>query len=203
MRWAGTQNQSRQDHLFRSDVVMTGSALLVLPRAQSRSQLILQNLGSGAMAIEIGSARAHCAITSGKVSSVSIDNGGFGFTKPPIVVFYGGGTAGNGSYLGLGQPGGEAPPHPAKGIAVLSGGAVASITITDPGSGYVIAPFVFMYDSDLDPYGAALPSVTGFSGINLPANMTVPIAWQGSACPTDPIAVIGTSMDVLFCGWMD
>ena len=76
-----------------------------------------------AVAPRIGTASATCTISSGVVNAVTIVNAGFGFGKAPLVRFLGGGNAGNGSYLGLNQPGGASPSHPAQGLAVLSGGA--------------------------------------------------------------------------------
>jgi len=197
-------NQQVRHYLYTNDITMTGSAQLVMGQSQARSVLMLQNIGSHTMNIEFGSARAHCTLSSGAVNSVVIDNGGFGFTKPPVVVFLGGGPseAGGGpnsSYLGLNQPNGAAPSNFAQGHAVLSGSTVASVTIDNPGSGYVKAPYVFLYNDDLDPYGCATPSST--SGIQLLAGGS--LTFNGTGCPTDPISVIGTASDVLVCRWMD
>lgn len=183
---------------------MTGSAQLVMAQSQARSVLILQNTGVNAMRVEIGSARAHCAITSGAVTSVTVDNAGFNFTKPPVVQFMGGGAPeaggiGNSSYGGLSQPNGVAPSNFAQGHAVLSGSTLGSIVIDNPGSGYVRAPFVFIYNSDLDPYGCAVP--TSSTGLLLPAGQS--LVFNGTGCPTDPVSVIGTSSDILIARWMD
>jgi|HubBroStandDraft_3_1064219.scaffolds.fasta_scaffold38582_2 hypothetical protein len=185
---------------------MTGAAQLVMGQSVSRSFLALQNIGSHAMNVEFGSARATCAISGGKVTSggFTITNAGFNFTSPPVIRFLGGGGGpGNqgAPYLGLNQPNGMAPSRPARAHATLSGGAVSAIVLDDPGAGYLIAPFVFLFDNDLDPYGCAVPSST--SGLSLPAGMTAPIAWEGTTCPTDPIAVIGTTSDILVVRWMD
>src|SRR5918911_684528 len=58
------------------------------------------------------------------VKTISVTNGGSGYTSPPVVTIAGGG--------GLS----------ATATAVLTDGAVTSITITHPGSGYVSAPVV-------------------------------------------------------------
>lgn len=208
MKLVGSGNQVREDYLYRSDatIASTNTAQLVLGNSMSRSTLILQNLGSHAMYVEIGAGRAHATISGGSVTSVSIDNAGFNFTNPPLVRFLGGGTGGqffgsNPNYLGLNQPGGAAPSDAATAIATLSGGAINAITVNHGGSGYVKAPYVLLINNDLDPYGCSAPSAT--SGISLPANQTVPIAWNGTTCPTQPIAVYGTQNDVLFCAWME
>ena len=203
MKGIGLGDQIREDYLYRSDVTIasTNTAQLVLAQSQSRSSLILQNLGSHVMYIEIGAGRAHCAISSGAVTTVTVDNAGFNFTNPPLVRFLGGGTqSGVNNYLGLNQPNGWAPSDPASAIAALSGGAINTITVNHGGSGYVKAPYVLLINSDLDPYGCSAPSAT--SGISLPANQSTPVAWNGATCPTGPIAVYGTQNDVLFCAFM-
>jgi hypothetical protein len=200
--------QTKRFPLFTADGSITtgGTAQLVLPQVQSRSLLKLQNTSAGPLWFEFGSARATCAISSGVVSSVTVTNAGFNFTKPPVVTFFGGGKAGNGSFLGLNQPGGEGPNsmlgvgRPAKAHAVLTSNAVSSIVIDDPGAGYAIAPYVFIYNSDLDPYGCAVPSVG--AGLLLAAN-SPPLLIDGTSCHTDPIAVFGATPGQTFlCRWM-
>ena len=79
--------------------------------------------------------------------------------------------------------------------------SVASITVDYGGANYAIAPYVFLFNDDLDPNGCAVPSSS--SGIILPSGMTSPIAFNGTVTPTDPIAVLGTTSDVLTCRWAD
>lgn len=215
MRLQGSGGQQRQDSLYTADVTLGGSAAqIVLGKSMSRSSLILQNLGTHVMAVEIGGARATATLTGSVVTSCSITNAGWNYTKPPLVRFLGGGYAGgssndpayNSAYLGLNQPNGATPSDPAQGIAVMTGSAgnlsVASITIINGGANYAIAPYVMLISSDLDPYGCALPAV-GSAGIQLPASQAVPIAFNGTICPTDAISVIGTSGDILLCRWLD
>lgn len=59
-----------------------------------------------------------------RVSSVTVPDGGSGYTSPPTVSFTGGGGTG------------------AAATAVLSGNSVASITVTNQGTGYTSAPTV-------------------------------------------------------------
>ena len=157
--------------------------------------LIQNNSATNVMFVEFGSARATATITNGAVSALTVTNGGFGFTYPPVVRFAGGGHAGNMKYLGLNQPGGDGPTstqvvgRQAKAHAVLTGGVVTSIVIDDPGAGYVIAPYVFIANTGLDPYGCASPffgSVT--SGIQIAANGGS-YYMNGTVCPTDPISI--------------
>lgn len=210
MKLVSAENQQKRHPLYVADGTITtgGTAQLVLARSQARSHIIVQNLSTGPLYMETGSARATCSLTSGTVTGTSITNAGFNFTKPPVIEFLGGGYAGNTTYLGLGQPNGASPDssygttgRPAKAHAVLSGGALNSIVIDDPGVGYATAPFVFIYNSDLDPNGCALPSAT--SGILLQAG-AAPLIYNGTACFTDSIALFGaTTGQAFMLRWMD
>lgn len=210
MKLVNAGNAQIQHFLYSSDGTITagGTPQLVLARSLSRSYLLIQNLSNGPMWLEMGSARATCTISSGGVNAVSVANAGFNFTKPPVVLFMGGGPAGgssgplsNKSYIGLAQPGAPAPSRPAKGHAVLTGSAVSSIVIDDPGAGYVLAPYVFIYNSDLDPAGCAAPSAT--SGILL-SGQGDKVEWNGTCCPTDPVAIFGADTAAAYLArWMD
>ncbi len=209
MKLVGSSNQQIRHYMYDASgtVAAGGTAQLVLAQSQSRSFLLLQNNSAGNLWFEFGSARATATLTSDKVTSVSVTNAGFGFTKPPVVRFYGGGyELGGGknvnpSYLGLNQPNGSSPSNPADAVAVLTTGAVSSIVVNDGGAKYVKAPFVFLFNNDLDPYGCAVPSAT--SGILLTAGSS-PLIWNGTTCPTDPIAVFGADTGAAFvCKWMD
>ena len=181
----------------------------------SRSHLILQNLSNGPLWFEFGSARASATITNGVVTSVTVTNAGFNFTRAPKVLFMGGGGgdgsggqyagSGNTSYVGLGQPNGWAPSNPAKGRAIMTGSApnqsVASIAVDSGGSNYLCAPYVFLHDDRLDPNGVAVPSAG--IGLMLTAN-SPPYVVNGSTCTTDAIAVFGaTAGQGFLCKWMD
>lgn len=63
--------------------------------------------------------------------SVSIIDGGSGYTKAPTVKFKGGKSAVKASHF-----------KQAKGTAVIENGKVVGITITNPGSGYLSAPSI-------------------------------------------------------------
>lgn len=214
MYFQGTKAQGRRDTIFDASGTITtgGTAQLVLPVHPSRAHLFFQNTSTSVMTLEFGSARATCAISGGAVTSggFTVTNAGFNFTKPPIIQFDGGGKAGNASFLGLNQPGGEGPNsklgagRPAQALAVMTGSApnlaLSSITLIDPGAGYVIAPFVYIQNSDLDPYGCALPSAT--------VGVLVPISggniwYNGTACPTDSLSVYCATTSATFtCKWM-
>jgi hypothetical protein len=84
--------------------------------------------------------------------------------------------------------------------AVLTTGAVSSIVVDDGGTGYVVAPYVFIVNSDLDPNGCAIPAI-GTAGVQL--NSGGSLFFNGTTCPTDSISVIGTSGDTLLAKWTD
>lgn len=73
----------------------------------------------------ITAANANQAVVAQKVTSVTIINGGSGYTTAPSVTF-------------------SPPPSgtTATGTAVVSGGAVVAVTITNQGTGYTSAPTV-------------------------------------------------------------
>lgn len=203
MKLVSSGNQQCQHPMYSADGTVTagGTAQLVLARSMARSFLKLQNLSNGPLYFEFGSARATATLTSGAVTGLTITNAGFGFSKPPVVEMLGGGAAGNSTYLGLGQPNGTSPSNPAFVTAVLTTGAVSSFQISNPGSGYVTAPYVFIRNSDLDPNGCAIPSVT--SGMLLAAN-SPPYILNGTCCTTDSVAVFGaTTGQAYLCRWMD
>lgn len=211
MKLVGSGNQSAEHYFYRADSTITtgGTAQLILGRAQSRSHFFIQNISTGVMYVEIGTGAAHATLTGNVVTSVTVDNAGFGFSHAPLVRFLGGGYAGNSSYTGLAQPGGAAPDtgagSPAKARCIMTGSApnmsISSIIVDYGGTGYAIAPYVQILNSDLDPNGAAVPS-SGV-GIQLAANGGS-IYYNGTTCPTDPIAIWGaTTSQAFLCRWMD
>lgn len=206
MKLVGSSSQIALHPLYDASgtIAAGGTAQLVLAQSMMRSHLILGNNSNDPLWFEFGSARATCALTGTSVSSFSITNAGFGFTRPPNVILLGGGPPPGqttGPYLGLNQPNGFAPTHPATAHAVLVGGAVSSFVIDDPGANYLIAPYVFMYNDSLDPYGCAIPSAN--VGVLIPSGAP-PLIYNGTVCPTDAIAVYGaTTGDAFLCKWMD
>ena len=192
----GTKAQGDRSPLYDASGSTTGAAQLVRPMVPSCSHFMIQNLSlTTAMYVEFGSARATATITSGAITAITVTNGGFGFTYPPTVRFAGGGVGNDSRNLGLNQPGGDGPNsaltkgRPAVAHAVLTAGVVTSIVIDDPGAGYAIAPYVYLQNTTLDPYGAANPffgSVT--SGVLLLASGGAYYV-NGTVCPTDQVSL--------------
>lgn len=203
MKLFNSPNQQVRHPLFDASGTITtgGAAQLLLAQSAARSYLLIENLSAGPLWLEFGCARATATLSSGAVASCAITNVGFGFTKAPVVQFLGGGNAGNSSYLGLNQPNGDAPQLPALGHAVLVANAVSSIVIDQPGTGYVKAPYVFMFNNDLDPYGVAVPATN--SGLLLQANGGS-FVMESTTCTTDAVAIFGATTGQQFaCKWMD
>ena len=203
MKLVGSGGQHVSHYMYDASGAVTtgGTAQLILPKAQARSFLMIENTSAGNLLFEFDGARATATLTSGAVSSTSITNAGFGYVKAPIVRFWGGGgPVGVPAYGGVGMPGEFAPQIPATGIAVLSGATVGSITITNPGVGYLTAPYVQLINSDLDPVGCAVPSAT--VGLLLAANGS--FTFNGTYCPTGTVSVFGASTGQAFvCKYAD
>ena len=198
-RVVGFTEQANLTPVYRADgtVAAGGTAQLILPRAAPRSSILLQNTSaSDTLYFEFGCARAKATVSNGKVTAITVTNAGFGFTYAPIVRFLGGGNASNGLDLGLGYPNQNAPSDFAAAHCVMSGGAISSIVIDDPGNGYDCAPYVQILNDPNDNYGAAVPSTT--SGFKLAPGASLYQAYN--VVTTDAIAVYGaTTGDSWFC----
>lgn len=197
MHLPNSQMQAGPHRAYLYTGAASGAAQLILPEQVSRSMLLVQNLSDTAMYLEIGSARATAALTSGVVSSCTVTNGGFGFTVPPTIEFVGGlaGSASTFSYAGaadiLAAPGSPGAPTGKSAIAhaVLTGGVVSSIVVDDGGSGYVVPPLVLMHNSRRDPFGCADPFFSSaVSGVYLAAGGGSYYI-NGTVCPTDSLAL--------------
>lgn len=209
MQLPGTRAQQLRDFMFDASGSITagGTSQLVLPERKSTSFLFFQNISDTDMYLEFGSARATATLTSGAVTSVTVTNGGFGFTRPPVVRFEGGGNTSwdmnNPSFLGCGQIGYPAPGSVARARCVLTAGVVSSIVVDSPGASYAQAPYVMISDSLLDPFGCADPfygsAVSGFLIGSQGGSYYV----NGTACTTDPISVYCASSNKKYtCRWM-
>lgn len=217
MKLTGSGEQRARHYLYDASgtIATEGTAQLLLPVHMSRSLLWFVNNSTAAMYVDFGGPRVTCTISGGAVTSggFTINNAGFGYTLPPRVVFLGGGApqgvtvapqpgwaigkstqiGPNNGFLGstLGwDPNWPAPQNPARAYAVLTAGAVSSIVLENPGSGYLYAPFVFLVNNDLDPVGCALPSVTAGAGSLEVVASGGSLSFNQTCCPTDQCAVI-------------
>ncbi|TAK97661.1 MAG: hypothetical protein EPO08_20915 [Rhodospirillaceae bacterium] len=192
----GSSQQRKALPLYDASGTVTsgGTAQLIVPMALTRSSLMFVNNSDTAMYLEIGAARAAATLSSGTVSSVAVTNAGFGYSKPPLVTFKGGGNTGwnqsNPTFLSATLPDYPSPDHPAKAHCVMTGSAgaqtVASIVVDDPGSGYATQPYVELANDPNDPIGCAVPSAS--AGIYIAPNGGS-YCCNGVACTTDAIAV--------------
>ena len=213
MKLPNVGGQGRRDLTYPADGIIASASLpqLILPEHPSRSSLFFMNSSAATMYWRFGGATATCTITNGVVQTPSIVNAGFNYSRPPKVHFYGGGIIPqegvipqNTSYVGAPGPNFPAPINPAKGIAVMSGSApnmsVASIQLETGGSGYVIAPMVFLENDILDPNGAFDPSEGGGAGFLLYPGQSIYLAH--SAVPTDALSVFCATATAPFaCYW--
>lgn len=209
MKWTGISNQARYDYLYDASrlIASANAPALLLPRGMSRTYLFIQNLSNTAtIFLEFDGPRATANLTNGVVTSLTPTNVGFNFTKPPVIRFEGGGNdLGGGKnvnrgYLGLGLPGGSSPSARAKATAKITGGALSGFDISTGGANYAVAPYVLIENDDLDPYGCALPTV----GQGYQLNAGEKLEWNGSVCPTGPVAVITQDVNTFVtCKWMD
>lgn len=196
MKLVGAGGQQRVDFEYDASGTIGTTAAVVLARSQSRSSLFIQNLAATALYVEIDGPRATATISGGAVTGFTITNAGFNYTKAPVVRLLGGGNdlgggnAVNRSYLGLNQPNGSSPSRPCRAHAVLTGGAVSSIVIDDPGANYAIAPYVLLFNDDLDPYGCAIPTAAA-SRVLLTQGAS--FTWNGTVTPTGPVALLGAA----------
>ncbi|MEM7144526.1 MAG: fibronectin type III domain-containing protein [Verrucomicrobiota bacterium] len=86
-------------------------------------------------------------ISGGSVAMVHVLAGGSGHQAPPSVILTGGGGSG------------------AKAIASITDGAVSSILVTDPGSGYTSAPIVSFGAHSIEIIGNANGSAYTYNGV--------------------------------------
>lgn len=220
MQLVGSRGQAVRDVLYDASVAIpSATKILLLPEMKSRSFLMIQNLGTHSMWVQFGSATATATLTATAVSSVAVTNAGFNFSVPPVIEFFGGGSGNNSQYISAGAVGFPSPGtggttgtlpapgtakvlRPAQAHCIMSGAVgsqtVVSITVDDGGFGYVIAPYVFIRNSILDPNGCADPSTSSGSGMLL-TSAGGSLTFNGTFCPTDSVAVFGTAGDVCSC----
>ena len=202
--FAGFRGQRNKDVLYDASgtVAAGGTSQLVLPASISRSYVFIENLSSSAtLYYEFGAAFATATITNGAVTAITVVNGGFGFTVPPLVQFLGGGSGGGFLKTSAGLP--DYPPpgvaigngnsvvtgdRPALARAVLTGGVITSFIIDDPGQGYLNAPYVYITNHQSDPRGCADP----FYGSTARGMALLPFGsqtFETNYITTEPLAV--------------
>lgn len=193
-----TGQYTGSEYLFDASgtIASGGTAQLILPKALSRSSLIIENISAVNMLIEIGAARATATLTSGAVSSCSVSNAGFGYSLPPKIIFLGGQNLQQTmpAYTLQGLSDWISPSNPAQAHCIMSGSApnmtVGSIVIDNPGANYAYPPVVFLQNDPRDPYGCAVPSAS--VGLLLLASGGSYTS-NGTICTTDQISIFCAS----------
>lgn len=205
MELTGSRGQRGiRSHFYDSSgtIATGGTAQLIAPEAKLRSSFVFENISDTNMFLEFGSARATATLTSGAVSSCSVTNAGFGFSRPPKITFLGGAWDNPNNALPTytlpGCPCWPAPSNIASARCVMTGSApnqtVSSITIDNPGSGYLYPPIILIENDPLDPYGCAAPSAT--VGILIVPNGSY--TSNGIVCVTDQISVFCATISKAF-----
>lgn len=197
----GFRRQSDQFDLFTfsGTIAVGGTAQVLLPQQPTRCYLQIQNTSSALLTVGIGPATANPTLASGKITGVTVINGGLGYVVAPQVVFLGGLAAVN---AGLFASDFNMDPvrekqvgfRPAVAFATISAGVVTAITVTDQGNGYLSVPYVYLYNPLPDLGGGAFtPSAT--AGLQL-AGATAPAAggsvtYENSIVPTGAVNIFG------------
>ena len=106
----------------------------------------------------------------GTVASVTITNGGSGYTSPPTITFSGGGVT--------------SPAQQAIAVCTISGGSISAVTVVSPGFGYTSTPTITL-SSVLG--GAILtPVITVPTAVSVSANAGVNTIQAQLLYSTDP-----------------
>lgn len=206
MQLIGSRGQQQIDELYDASGTITagGTPQLVLPQSKTRSLLVLENLSAENLIFQIGVRPATAVLTNGVVTSVTVNDAGFGFQLPADVLFLGGGNAGNAFSDGGTMPDWPAPNRPATGHAIMGSSAISglqinSIGIYDGGAGYLAPPFVHIRANQNDPTGVGIPSAS--TGILLvPAGGSA--SFDATMCPTSAVSVFGSVTGQAFtCKW--
>ena len=202
MNLIGSRGQQLQEaYLDHSGTITTGgTAQLCIPQRKACSHLLIQNLSAGTLTVQIGIRPGVATITNGVVTAISVPDAGFGFQKPPVVTLIGGGNAMAPGMQGATCFGWPSPANAATAQAEIANGTISSIVITNGGSGYLAAPYVFIQADYRDPTGVGTPS--SISGILLASGGGM-IDFNGTACPTDAVAIWGATTGQAFTArWM-
>lgn len=189
------RNQPQLDDVWSFDGTITlgGTAQLLLPQQPRRAFLQIQNISTGSLWLGIGPATATATISGGAVASIAVNNGGLGYTVPPVVRLMGGLFLGDYEYA-PGFVDSQQTRYPGQGataVATISGGAVSAIAVNFGGSGYLTAPFVFLENQrPALGGGAVVPSAT--SGLLLVATGGA-VTYDSNICPSSAISIFGAT----------
>ena len=195
MRLIGAKGQQLVDDYYDNSgtIVSGGVPQLMLPARKACSHLLIVNNSAAALTIQFGLRPATASLTSCSVTTVTLNDAGFGFTYIPQVTFLGGGNANDPAMsTGVTMPDWPSTNSPAQGRAVLSAGtsgSITSITLDNGGSGYLVAPYVFVQADRRDATGVGIP--TASVGITIAAGGSYVL--NGTACPTTAISVYGAT----------
>lgn len=191
----GIRGQTNLDDLldFSGSVSVGGTPQLITPQQPRRLSLFIANLGAAnTITIGIGPPKCVAVISNGSVTSITPNNAGIGYAVRPNVRILGGMI--DGDY----QAG---PSVPAQAHAVMAGVApnqtISSIVIDAPGSGYLVAPLVYL-ENPLPTLGGGATIPSAVAGIPLPPGWN--LSFSGSILvPTSAVAVFSPGTDAFVC----
>lgn len=179
---------------FSGTIAAGGTAQLILPQQPGRSWLSITNVdATDVLYIGVGPAKATATVTAGAISAITVNNVGVGYTVAPQVRILGGIINGDyktspGSTNSAGVP---LPGQVATAVATIAGGVVTGITVTNPGSGYLVAPLIYLENPWPQLGGGAYAPSTN-NGIGIPVNTTY--QFTGSLwVPGSAVAIIGAT----------
>ncbi len=191
----GIRGQTHLDDLldFSGAVASGGTPQILCPQQPRRLSIFIGNLAaSNTITIGIGPPKCTATLTGNTVTSIAASNAGLGYSIRPNVRILGGLIDGD-YQLG--------PARSAVAHAVMTGSApnqtISSIVIDDPGSGYLVAPLIYL-ENPLPTLGggATIPSAT--AGIPLLSGQS--LTFSGSILvPTSAIAIFSAGTDAFVC----
>lgn len=123
----------------------TGAGTAVFGSASSYTGGTVLNSGTltlAGSACPSVNARAIAVLSGGTIASVTVVDGGSGYTVAPTISFSGGGGSG------------------ATATATISGGVVTAINVVTPGANYTTDPLVYIY-SNQSPLGTGAVTLSG------------------------------------------
>jgi hypothetical protein len=173
---------------FSGTITLGGTAQLLLPQQPRRLVVFVSNISTtttDVMYFGVGPAKATANLTGTLVSSITVNNGGVGYTVAPNVRIMGG--IYNGDYETSPQQfagGRQAAAH-----ATIAGGAVTAITIDDPGIGYLVAPLIYL-ENPLPALGGGAYAAAANNGIAVPNGST--LTFNGNLLvPASAMSIVG------------
>jgi hypothetical protein len=192
----GIRKQTPLDDLldFSGTITTGGTAQLLLPQQPRRLYVSISNVDAAdVLLVGIGPAKASATVAGGLVTGIAVNNGGIGYTVAPQVRILGGIIQGDYERApgGTNLQGVPDVGFQATAVATIAAGAVSAITVTNPGSGYLVAPLIYL-ENPWPSLGGGAYSPSANNGIPIAVNTT--FTFNGSLLvPSSAIAIVGAT----------